>query len=613
MYQFEEQHAYNFARHIGAVTKTHNEELFFKSCPYCHSEKDKNTFSINLKTGQFKCLRASCGVQGNMITLSKDFDFSLGTQYDEYLMQKKSFKHLNTPTERIIPKKSAIDFLEKRGISQAVAEKYEITTHKKYDNVLVFPFYDENNVLQFIKYRKTDFDKTKDNAKEWCEANCKPILFGMKQCNTENKTLIFTEGQMDSLAVSTCGMENAVSVPTGAKGFTWVPYCYDWIVNNFETIIVFGDYEKDQISLLEEISKRFRKKILIKHVCKVDYKDCKDANEILLKYGKEQILKCIKNAVAIPIKQITSLADVKDVDIFKLPKMKTGFYDIDRLLYGGLPFGGVVIISGKNGEGKSTFASQILANAINNGYKSFVYSGELPNYLFKSWLDFQIAGRKNIIEYQNQFLENQYKISAINKHIISEWYRDKCYIYDNSIIETDEKETLINLVEKVILQYEVKVVLVDNLMTAIEVDEDKTTDKYEKQSLFVKRLQAIAMAYDVLILLIAHKRKNNSGNNENDDVSGSADITNLATVTFSYGRDSKVEDSQRVCKVLKNRLFGRIAPRGFVLDYDEKSKRIYGEFDNLDTQFLWSENFEQEQMQKPIPKEVSDELERLPF
>ena len=42
MYQFEETHAYNFARHIGAQTKTHNDELVFKSCPYCHSEKDKN-------------------------------------------------------------------------------------------------------------------------------------------------------------------------------------------------------------------------------------------------------------------------------------------------------------------------------------------------------------------------------------------------------------------------------------------------------------------------------------------------------------------------------------------------------------------------------------------
>lgn len=86
------------------------------------------------------------------------------------------------------------------------------------------------------------------------------------------------------------------------------------------------------------------------------------------------------------------LADVENVDIFKIPKLQTGIKQLDRLLYGGLPLGGVVLVSGKPGEGKSTLASQILVNAIHQEYKCFVYSGELPNYQFRSWIDFQIAG-----------------------------------------------------------------------------------------------------------------------------------------------------------------------------------------------------------------------------
>ena len=81
MYEFKEQDAYDFARHIHAQTREHNGELFFRLCPYCNPKPSRgnlNTFSINLKTGQFKCLRSSCGVSGNMLTLSKDFDFSLG-------------------------------------------------------------------------------------------------------------------------------------------------------------------------------------------------------------------------------------------------------------------------------------------------------------------------------------------------------------------------------------------------------------------------------------------------------------------------------------------------------------------------------------------------------
>ena len=258
MYEFEERHAYDFANHVHAQAKLKGNELTFRKCPYCNPTESRDnlgTFSINMKTGQFKCLRASCGVSGNMVTLAKDFDFSLGTQNDEYYRPKKQYRKLSTPKEPIVPKKPAVKYLSERGISEEVVRRYEITTQTERDNILVFPFFDDKGILQFVKYRKTDFDRNKDANKEWCEANCKPILFGMKQCNGNFDRLIITEGQIDSLSVATAGIENAVSVPTGAKGFTWLPYCWNWI-NQFHDIIVFGDFEKGNITLLEELSRR---------------------------------------------------------------------------------------------------------------------------------------------------------------------------------------------------------------------------------------------------------------------------------------------------------------------------------------------------------------------
>ena len=198
VYEFNPDDAYNFARHVGIEVKEHGGELFFKTCPYCKPRATRGnvrTFSINLKTGQFKCLRASCGISGNMVTLSKDFDFSLGNEVDEYYRPKKRYKRLKQPKEAIKPKPEAIQYLESRGISEEVAKKYEITVQTSHPNILVFPFYDEKGVLQFVKYRKTDFDKTKDANKEWCEASTKPILFGMKQCDDSFDTLVVTEGQ----------------------------------------------------------------------------------------------------------------------------------------------------------------------------------------------------------------------------------------------------------------------------------------------------------------------------------------------------------------------------------------------------------------------------------
>lgn len=609
IYSFKPDDAFGFARAQGAKVRVKDRELQFYDCPYCHSATrgDRYKFSINLTTGQFNCKRASCGVTGNMITLSRDFDFSLGNEIDEYYRPRKQYRKLKQRKEPITPKESAVKYLENRRIPGKIAQKYEITAQNDHDNILVFPFYDENGKMQFVKYRKTDFDKAQDKNKEWCEPGCKPILFGMKQCNNEFDRLVITEGQLDSLSVAAAGIDNAVSVPNGAKGFTWIPYCYNW-VSKFNEIVVFGDHEKGHITLLDEMAKRFPCRI--KHVRIEDYKDCKDANEILQKYGKEAVKKAVENAVSLPVKRILPLSSVENVNIYELPKLKTGIRKLDRILYGGLPFGMVCIIAGKRGDGKSTFGSQIMAYALEQGYKTFAYSGELPNYLYKSWFDFQIAGRHHIIENINEFGRPNRFLTNTNQKLINSWYAEKAYIYDNRIIENDEKEDLIKTIEKAIQQYGIKVLLLDNLMTAMYIDEVSGSDKYDQQGQFVRKLTAIAIKYDCLILLVAHQRKNSFTTDINDEISGSGDITNLAGITLSYNRGNRdeiekgiLDESQRKLIIAKNRLFGKIDLKGIPLDYDEHSKRIYGEGDDLDYQFSWdsSDGF------------YSAEFEEIPF
>ncbi len=612
MYEFKEQDAFDFARHVGIEARPHGGELFFKTCPYCRPRPTKGnvrTFSINLTTGQFKCLRASCGVSGNMVTLSRDFDFSLGNETDEYYRPRKQYRMLKTPEKPIIPKDPAVLYLESRGISASVARRYEITTQNQRDNILVFPFYDDRGKMQFVKYRKTDFDRNRDRSKEWCEKDCKPILFGMKQCNDKFDRLIVTEGQLDSLSVSAAGIENAVSVPTGAKGFTWVPYCFNW-VSKFEEIVIFGDFEKGHMTLLEDFQKRFPNRI--RHVREQDYRGCKDANELLQKHGTEAVRNAVENAVMVPVKRVIPLADVESVNIYQLPKLKTGISELDRTLYGGLPFGTVCIIAGKRGDGKSTLASQIMGNAVEQGYATFAYSGELPNYLYKSWFDFQIAGRNHITENQTDFGTVNRFITNRNQELINEWYQEKAYIYDSRIIESDEQEDLLKSVTQAIMQYGIKVVLIDNLMTAMYIDEKQGTDKYDQQGIFVRELTKIAIRYDTLILLVAHRRKNAFTQDANDEISGSGDITNLAGITLSYDRGSKSEiekgilnEDQRKLILAKNRLFGRTNLKGIVLNYDEKSKRIYGPHDDLDKQYGWDNTDGFEQIaQEEIPFEV---------
>lgn len=594
MYEFKADDAYRFAKHLGIRCQVRNGQLHFYKCPYCNGSKsngNNEVFAIDLKTGMFKCLRASCGVTGNMITLSRDFDFSLGTEADEYYRPRKKYRRLPTPKKPYVPKDPAIRYLESRGISDEVAHKYEITVQSEKENILVFPFYDDRGILQFVKYRKTDFVKDRDKNKEWCEKGCRPVLFGMKQCNDKFDRLIVTEGQMDSLSVASAGLENAVSVPNGAQGFTWVPYCFNW-VSKFQEIVVFGDFEKGRMTLLEDFQKRFPNRI--RHVREQDYQGCKDANELLQKHGPAAIRQAVENAVMVPVQRVLPLADVEDVNIYELPKLKTGIRELDRTLYGGLPFGMVCVIAGKRGDGKSTVASWIMANATEQGYPTFAYSGELPNYLYKSWFDFQIAGRNHITENKTDFGTVNRFITKRNQELISAWYRERAYIYDSRIVDTDEQEDLLKSVTRAIMQYGIRVVLIDNLMTAMYIDERPGTDKYDQQGRFVRELTRIAIRYDVLILLVAHRRKNASSPDANDEISGSGDITNLAGITLSYDRGDKddikngrMTEDQRKLIVAKNRLFGKVDLKGIILSYDEKSRRVYGSRDDVNVQFGW--------------------------
>lgn len=561
MYEFKSIDVFDFASYIGAEVKQKGNELFFKYCPQCNGGGgDKETFSVNLENGAFKCFRASCDYHGHFVELARDFGFKLDDD------QERKYRKL--PQSKIESKPKAVEWLEKRGISADVVKRYKITVQKDNDNILVFPFYDEQGVMQFVKYRKMDFDKERDKNKEWCEKDTMPILFGMDQCEDFSR-LVITEGQIDSLSVASCGIKNAVSVPTGALGFTWLANCWDWI-NKFEEIVVFGDYEKGKITLIETLEKRIQGKV--KCVRCEDYLCEKDANDILRKYGKDAIIKAVENAELRDVKYVKRLANVEAVNLTDLPKIKTGIRQLDRVC-GGLLNGHVVLLSGKRGEGKSTFMSQLVAEAIEQDNAVFVYSGELPNYHFKNWLDLQIAGNKNVSVRQNEYGDNEYFLDEKTVEKMNRWYYDKAFIFDNSAVTDDEYEGLLKVIVDSICRYDIKLVCIDNLMTAM--DADVNSDLYRQQSAFVKNLEKLAQQYDVAIILVAHPKKT-QGDFDNDTVSGSSDITNAVSFVFNYQRAKDGSEHDSELMITKNRMNGKLltGENAIKLYYSEKSKRV---------------------------------------
>jgi twinkle protein len=244
--------------------------------------------------------------------------------------------------------------------------------------------------------------------------------------------------------------------------------------------------------------------------------------------------------------------------------------------------------------------SQLGCEAINQGYNCFFYSGELPNYQFKYWMSLQFAGANNIDTIQLPSGEVTYSVKKDVSAKISDLCRGRFYLYDNSIVRRkEEMPKLLDIVVNMICRNNVKLICIDNLMTAM--GGVSYNELYTKQSEFVDELHEIARKYNVCIILVAHPRKMNGNNFDNDEISGSSNITNLVDVIMSYSRverGSKKKDSDgreiivdwdNELIVTKNRTNGRLisAKKPVKLLYSPVSKRLIEKGGDTNKTYNW--------------------------
>lgn len=572
-YTFNPADVFDFASAIGADTKQKGNELFFKHCPYCGEEE--GNFSINLDTGAFKCFRATCDKHGHFVELCRDFNYHLD------FGEVKEYRKLSQPKQPIQPTDMATEYLRNRGISAEVVRRYSVTTRNDNPNNLVFPFFDETGALQFVKYR--NISKDRQGPKEWCEKGTKPIFFGMKQCVEFIDRLIITEGQIDSLTLASCGLENCISVSNGANSVAVnVTNCYDWITQ-FKEIIVFGDWEYgkgDKMTLLDDLKTRLPNTITIKAVRKEDYLGEKDANDIFRKYGADAIATCINNAELPPVRFIKKATKFKRKDTSNRPKFKTRMKDIDYMLGGGICYEDVVVISGYAGEGKTTFSSQLVAEALDQGVKTFIYSGEISANKTLDTLEMQLAGNRNVSSYTNEDGRPCYVVSDTVRERMQKWYDPLLYLYDNdeaAKTQPEELEAVLTVAENAIRCYGCKLIVIDNLMTAMEYVND---DLFRSQSEFVFKLKRLALVYQVAVILIAHPKKPEPGRKKYSftifDVAGSLEIANRVDIVMCY---QKYTGEDKTCNallhVVKNRDVGDLTgDKPIELYYSKRTKQV---------------------------------------
>lgn len=258
-------------------------------------------------------------------------------------------------------------------------------------------------------------------------------------------------------------------------------------------------------------------------------------------------------------------------------RIGTGFASLDYLL-GGLSSSALSVVTGKRGEGKSTLVSQLCLNVIQNGSKVCAYSGELSAAMFQSWIYAQASGHQHMEKMQDQFGNDIWTINDYVQSRIEAWLGKSFLLYDNSKIKREERNTIIDRFKIAREKYDANFFVVDNLMTArygIDVDRDF----YRAQSNFATALLSFAREYDAHVILVAHPRKSSALRGEediNDEVSGSGDITNLASNVIQVKRatekDKEKDGADSYITIAKNRDFGRTGK--IRLTFNEASRRL---------------------------------------
>lgn len=250
-------------------------------------------------------------------------------------------------------------------------------------------------------------------------------------------------------------------------------------------------------------------------------------------------------------------------------------------------------------SGKSSFINQLIIQSMEEDKNVFLFSGELPNFQTKNWLNSVIAGQRHIEE-KHSGEAVYYKVLPDAKRAIDEHYRGRLHIYEDG--QPNTRTALMTTIEDAVRKYGVKLVILDNL-TAINL-ECSDDNKYNKQSEFVMELIAFAKKFNVAIILVVHPHKIDTMRRLTKmDVQGISAIIDLAHRIISLYRvqdkDKKGEPKLNgsgwrvppikddvLIDILKDRMLG-YEGRSIGVFYDTPSRRFFLSEDDLDRKYSW--------------------------
>lgn len=586
-------------------------------CPF-HQE-DHASFIYNKKAFNFRCF-GSCGRSYDIL----DVFMYKGATYAEACKKLfelaempysfgelgvKTKRHYRYPHEVPCTDKSKVyAYFEQRKISRETLDALDVRQDS--EGNAVFNYYDTNDVLTMVKY-KPSHKVQHGQAKCWCQQNSDtaPLLFNMNRINV-NSPLLICEGEPDCLSAIEAGFKNAVSVPLGSSNLHWIDENLEWL-DQFESIIICADNDDAGVKMQKECVPRlgsWRTKVVDIPAIPIGNtgRVTKDLNEILYVCGKDKVLELILDAKDSPVPSVADLSDVEPTEYEDVDGVTTGLKAIDDELMR-LFFGTLTIVSGQPGSGKSSLLTQLACNSLDNDISTWLFSGELPNGVEKSWFNYIFAGPRNITDAISRRGNPYKKISTTTLAEINKTYKGRWHIYRDDYDNTLDK--LIASMTDTVRKYGARCLILDNFMC---IDTETSEEELRSQTDTIKKLIKFAKKYQVAVILVCHPRKMDAGTNVGIyDIAGTSNIVNLAHRTIGLRRvtDAERENAAKysekrrqllkydvIVTVVKDRMFGR-QNIDVGLYYDPASRRFFSDMDEYDRRFSW----DKKEYKEPLP------------
>lgn len=586
-------------------------------CPF-HQE-DHASFIYNKKAFNFRCF-GSCGRSYDIL----DVFMYKGATYAEACKKLfelaempysfgelgvKTKRHYRYPHEVPCTDKSKVyAYFEQRKISRETLDALDVRQDS--EGNVVFNYYDTNDVLTMVKY-KPSHKVQHGQAKCWCQQNSDtaPLLFNMNRINV-NSPLLICEGEPDCLSAIEAGFKNAVSVPLGSSNLHWIDENLEWL-DQFESIIICADNDDAGVKMQKECVPRlgsWRTKVVDIPAIPIGNtgRVTKDLNELLYVCGKDKVLELILDAKDSPVPSVADLSDVEPTEYEDVDGVTTGLKAIDDELMR-LFFGTLTIVSGQPGSGKSSLLTQLACNSLNNDISTWLFSGELPNGVEKSWFNYIFAGPRNITDAISRRGNPYKKISTTTLAEINKTYKGRWHIYRDDYDNTLDK--LIASMTDTVRKYGARCLILDNFMC---IDTETSEEELRSQTDTIKKLIEFAKKYQVAVILVCHPRKMDAGTNVGIyDIAGTSNIVNLAHRTIGLRRvtDAERENAAKysekrrqllkydvIVTVVKDRMFGR-QNIDVGLYYDPASRRFFSDMDEYDRRFSW----DKKEYKEPLP------------